>query len=71
MAMNLRSGTSMEQSTVPLRTWLLAMYLLGQRKTTLSALALMRHLGVSDPAAWRIEHKHKQVPLAGAATEPG
>lgn len=58
---SLRSGTLMEQSKLPIRTWLLAMYLLGQSKTNLSALELMRHLGVSYPAAWRIKHKLMQA----------
>ncbi|RBI60203.1 IS1595 family transposase, partial [Xanthomonas oryzae pv. oryzae] len=46
---SLRSGTVMDNSKLPLRTWLLGMYLLGQSKTNLSALELMRHLGVSYP----------------------
>ncbi|KAF7277662.1 hypothetical protein GWI33_000979 [Rhynchophorus ferrugineus] len=58
---SLRSGTVMDNSKLPLRTWLLAMYLLGQSKTNLSALALMRHLGVSYPAAWRMKHKLMQA----------
>lgn len=37
------------------------MYLLGQSKTNLSALELMRHLGVSYPTAWRIKHKLRQA----------
>lgn len=58
---SLRSGTVFEHSRLPLRTWLLAMYLLGQSKTNLSALELMRHLGVSYPAAWRMKHKLMQA----------
>lgn len=58
---SLRSGTVMDNSKLPLRTWLLAMYLLGQSKTNLSALELMRHLGVSYPTAWRIKHKLMQA----------
>lgn len=54
---SLRAGTLLEQSKLPLRTWLLAMYLLSQSKTNLSALELMRHLGVSYPTAWRLKHK--------------
>ncbi|RBI49485.1 IS1595 family transposase, partial [Xanthomonas oryzae pv. oryzae] len=42
---SLCSGTVMDNSKLPLRTWLLGMYLLGQSKTNLSALELMRHLG--------------------------
>lgn len=58
---SLRSGTVFEHSRLPLTTWLLAMYLLGQSKTNLSALELMRHLGVSYPAAWRMKHKLMQA----------
>ena len=39
------------------------MYLLGQSKTNVSALELMRHLGVSYPAAWRLKHKLMQAML--------
>ncbi|WAH66483.1 IS1595 family transposase [Xanthomonas hortorum] len=58
---SLRSGTIMDNSKLPLTTWLLAIYLLGQSKTNLSALELMRHLGVSYPAAWRMKHKLMQA----------
>ncbi len=58
---SLRSGTVMDNSKLPLRTWLLGMYLLGQSKTNLSALELMRHLGVSYPTAWRMKHKLMQA----------
>lgn len=44
-------------SQVPLTSWLLVMYLLGQSKTNLSVLDLMRHLGLSYPAARRMKHK--------------
>lgn len=60
---SLRAGTLVEQSKLLLRTWLLAVYLLGQSKTNLSALELMRHLGVSYPAAWRLKHKLMQATL--------
>lgn len=58
---SLRAGTVFDQSKLPMRTWLLAIYLLGQSKTNLSALELMRHLGVSYPTAWRIKHKLMQA----------
>ncbi|AZK88883.1 IS1595 family transposase [Xanthomonas oryzae pv. oryzae] len=58
---SLRSGTVMDNSKLPLRTWLLGMYLLGQSKTNLSALELMRHLGVSYPTAWPMKHKLMQA----------
>jgi len=47
----------MQSSKLALRVWFLAIYLVSQAKTGLSALALMRHLGVSYPTAWLIHHK--------------
>lgn len=41
--------------------WFLAIYLISQAKTGLSALALKRHLGVSYPTAWLIQHKLMQA----------
>lgn len=51
------SGTLFEHSRLPLRTWLLALYLLTSTKTNLSGLELKRHLGVNWKTAWRIKHK--------------
>ena len=42
---------------MPLTIWFLAIYLISQAKTGLSALALKRQLGVSYPAAWLLHHK--------------
>ena len=47
----------LDSTKLPLRVWFLAMYLLGQAKTGLSALALKRHLGVSYRTAWLVHHK--------------
>jgi hypothetical protein len=41
--------------------WFLAIYLVSQAKTGLSALALMRQLGVSYPTAWLIQQKLMQA----------
>ena len=41
----LTAGTIMEATKLPLTTWFLAFYLVGQAKTGISSLALMRHLG--------------------------
>ncbi|EGQ61135.1 hypothetical protein GGI1_04707, partial [Acidithiobacillus sp. GGI-221] len=46
---------------MPLTTWFLALYLISQAKTGLSALALKRQLGVSYPTAWHIHHKLMQA----------
>ena len=51
------AGSLMEHTKLPLRTWFLAIYLLSQAKTGLSSLALKRHLGISYPSAWLMQHK--------------
>ena len=54
------AGTLFHSTKLALRIWFLALYLLGQAKTNLSALSLMRALGVSYPTAWLIKHKVMQ-----------
>ena len=58
---SLTAGTLFEHSRVPLTTWFLALYLLTQSKTNLSALELSRHLGVCYSSAWRMKHKLMQA----------
>lgn len=70
---SLTSGTLFEQTKLPLTVWFLAIHLLTQAKTCLSALALKRQIGVSYNTAWSIKHKIMQAmkerddrkPLAG------
>jgi len=54
---SLIAGTVMQGTKLPLTVWFLAIYLLSQAKTGLSALALARQLGVSYPSAWLMHHK--------------
>ena len=54
---SLTAGTLFESTKLPLTIWFLAIYLLSQAKTGLSALALKRHLGVSYPTAWLMHQK--------------
>jgi ribosomal protein L37AE/L43A len=54
---SLISGTVFEASKLPLTRWFLAMQLLTQAKNNVSALELMRQLGVSYRTAWLIKHK--------------
>ena len=55
------SGTIFESTKLPLTRWFLAMHLLTQAKNNVSALELMRHLGVSYPTAWLVKHKLMEV----------
>ena len=54
---SLIAGPVFQGTKLPLATWFLAIYLISQAKTGLSALALRRQLGVSYPTAWLIHHK--------------
>jgi hypothetical protein len=54
---SLTAGTLLEYTKLPLTTWFLAIHLISQAKTGLSALALKRDLGVSYPTAWLLHHK--------------
>ena len=58
---SLVSGTVFESSKLPLPTWFLAMHLMTQAKTGVSALELKRHLDVSFPTAWLLKHKIMRV----------
>ena len=54
---SLTAGTLMEHTKLPLTTWFLAIHLISQAKTGISAFALKRDLGVSYPTAWLLHHK--------------
>ena len=58
---SLIAGTVFHGTKLPLTTWFLAIDLISQAKTGLSALALRRQLGVSYPTAWLIHHKLMQA----------
>lgn len=54
---SLISGTLFESTKLPLSRWFLALQLLTQSKNNVSALELMRQLGVSYRTAWLLKHK--------------
>ncbi len=58
---SLISGTLFEQTKLPLTVWFLAIHLLTQAKTSMSALALKRQIGVSYITAWSLKHKIMQT----------
>jgi transposase-like protein len=58
---SLIAGTLFEGTKLALTVWFLAIYLISQAKTGLSARALKRQLGVSYPTAWLIHHKLMQA----------
>ena len=55
------SGSIFAATKLPLTTWFLGIYLVTQSKNGISALELMRQLGITYNAAWRMKHKLMQV----------
>jgi hypothetical protein len=53
----LTAGTILQGTKLPLTTWFLAFYLIGQAKTGISSLELSRHLGVNYDTAWLLHNK--------------
>jgi ribosomal protein L37AE/L43A len=62
------AGTIFEATKLPLTRWFLAMHLLTQSKNNVSALELMRHLGVRYKTAWAMKHKLLEVMAAREET---
>jgi len=60
---SLTAGTIFEQTKLPLKSWLLAIYFITQSKNSVSALELKRLLGNCYRTAWRLRHKLLQVML--------
>ena len=58
---SLIAGTAFQGTKLGLTVWFLAIYLISQAKSGLSALGLKRQLGVSYPTAWLINHKLMQA----------
>lgn len=68
-------GTVMEQSHIPIRTWLMAFSIMCASKKGVSALQLQRQLGLgSYRTAWhmchRVRHAMSQEPLASLLSGP-
>jgi len=58
---SLVSGTIFESTKLALPKWFVAMHLITQAKNNVSALELMRHVGVTYPTAWLMKHKIMEV----------
>ena len=60
---SLTAGTIFEHTKLPLSVWFRGMYHLTQSKNGVSAMELMRRLGVSYNTAWMLKQKLMQVML--------
>ena len=64
---SVRSGTFMEDSRVTLGQWLLAVWLMAERKLTISSYELARRIGVTQKSGWlMIRRIRKALAQAGA-----
>ena len=52
----------MKATQLPLNTWYLAFYLIGQAETGISSLELSRHLRVNYDTAWLLHNKIWRMP---------
>ena len=64
---SLTAGKLLGNTKLLLTCWFLAIHLISQAKTGLSALELKRHVGVSYPAAWLM---HPKIMTATASRGP-
>lgn len=62
---SVRTAMIMERSKVPLRKWVIAIYLLSTAKKGLSSMALHRALGVTQKTAWMMGQKIREGWKAG------
>lgn len=67
---SITAGTIFQATKLPLRTWFLGMYFITQDKKGISALELMRRLGIGYKSAWRMKQKLMQVMLERDESKP-
>ena len=58
---SITAGTQFEHAKFPLATWFHGIFLITQCKAGISAMGLMRKIGVSCNAVWRMKHKIMQT----------
>lgn len=58
---SVKVGTPMESSKLPLRKWVVAMYLMSTSLKGVSSMKIHRDLGVSQPTAWFMIHRIRET----------
>jgi transposase-like protein len=66
------AGTPMHGTHLPLRTWLIAMWLMSASSKGISSLKLAEWLGLQHRTTWHLAHRIRAMPawLREAATQP-
>ena len=58
---SVKTGTPMQASNLPLRTWIIAMYLLSVSPKGVSSCQLHRDLGITQKNAWHLGHRIREA----------
>ena len=58
-------GTIMEDSPIPLGTWLVAIWFIASAKNGISSYEISRHLGVTQKSAWFMGHRIRMALQSG------
>lgn len=56
-----KTGTIMEGSHISIRTWLLAMYIMGTTRKGISSIQFAKQLGVTQKTAWYMAHRIREA----------
>jgi hypothetical protein len=67
---NVKVGTILESSHIPLRIWLQAIFLIAGSKKGISSNQLHRTLGITLKSAWFLSHRIREAMRQGALTPP-
>jgi len=54
---NVKTGTALENSNIPLRKWFLALSLFSSHKKGISSYQLARYIGITQKSAWFVLHR--------------
>lgn len=56
-----KTKTIMDGSHIPIRKWLLAMYIMGTSRKGISSVQMAKHLGVTQKTAWYMAHRIREA----------
>lgn len=62
---SIKTGTVMEESLLPLRTWLVAMWLEANAKNSVSSYEVQRSLGITQKTAWFLQQRIRLAMQSG------
>ena len=58
---SVKTGSAMQSSKLPYRTWIVAMYLMATNLKSVSSMKLHRDLGITQKSAWHLAHRLREA----------